>query len=118
MRTPQGRRLRSAARSLPVRRLPGRNLRCRAALKSARSTPEAAFRGGPVRGGPDVELAFSILWLIVVAWLIARAWRQQGAVRSLLPLGSSAAAGGIAVIRPARAEARNLARRPAGLSRA
>lgn len=63
-----------------------------------------------------MELAFSILWLIVVAWLIARAWRQQGALRSLLPLGSSAHAESIAVIVPARDEAHNIARCLAGLS--
>src|SRR5262245_45210570 len=110
MRAPQGRRLRSAARSLFARRHPGRNLRCRAALKFARSIPETGLRGGPVRGRPEVELALSVLWLLVVAWLIARAWRQQGALRSLLPAGSSAHAGSIAVIVPARDEAHNIAR--------
>src|ERR1700719_4415499 len=57
---------------------------------------------GAVCGGPDVELALSILWLIAVVWLLLRAWRQRGALRSLVPAPFSGLAPSVAVIVPAR----------------
>jgi chlorobactene glucosyltransferase len=63
-----------------------------------------------------VELAFSVLWLIVVASLLLRAWRQRGALRLLLPVAGSVPAAKIAVIVPARDEAHNITRCLAGLS--
>jgi chlorobactene glucosyltransferase len=63
-----------------------------------------------------VELALSVLWLIVIAWLLRRAWRQRGALRSLLPVAGFVPARKIAVIVPARDEAHNITRCLAGLS--
>jgi chlorobactene glucosyltransferase len=63
-----------------------------------------------------VELALSVLWLIVIAWLLRRAWRQRGALRSLLPVTGFVPARKIAVIVPARDEAHNIMRCLAGLS--
>jgi chlorobactene glucosyltransferase len=62
-----------------------------------------------------VELLFSVLWLIAVVWLIARALRQRGALRSLLPQAVSGQPRSIAIIVPARDEAANIGRCLAGL---
>jgi chlorobactene glucosyltransferase len=62
-----------------------------------------------------VELALSVLWLVVVAWLLLRAWRQRDALRLLLPEAGFVPAGRIAVIVPARDEAHNITRCLAGL---
>jgi chlorobactene glucosyltransferase len=57
-----------------------------------------------------VELVLSILWLIAVVWLLLRALRQRGTLRSLLPARCSGQAASVAVIVPARDEAGNIAR--------
>ena len=57
-----------------------------------------------------MELVLSILWLIAVLWLLLRALRQRGALRSLLPVRFSGQAPSVAVIVPARDEAGNIAR--------
>jgi chlorobactene glucosyltransferase len=63
-----------------------------------------------------VEFLLSILWLIAVVWLLLRALRQRGALRSVLPAAVSAEARSVAVIVPARDEADNIPRCLAALS--
>ncbi len=57
-----------------------------------------------------MELILSLLWLIAVGWLLLRALRQRGALRSVLPATPSRQAPSVAVIVPARDEAANIAR--------
>jgi chlorobactene glucosyltransferase len=57
-----------------------------------------------------MELALSILWLIAVVWLVLRALRQRGALRSLEAAASRDQAASLAVIVPARDEADNIER--------
>jgi chlorobactene glucosyltransferase len=57
-----------------------------------------------------VELVLSILWLIAVVWLLLRALRQRGALRSLRPATPSGQVRSVAVIVPARDEAGNITR--------
>src|SRR5436853_3804565 len=113
MRSAQGRRPRFAAsRASPdsagSTRYPEHPAAIRIAVRS--SCPETGLRDRPVRGGADVELALSIVWLIAVVWLLVRALRQRSALRSLLPAPPSGSASNLAVIVPARNEAANIAR--------
>ena len=57
-----------------------------------------------------MELAGSILWLLAVVFLLLRALRQRGALRSVLPAEISAPAPSVAVVVPARNEAGNIER--------
>ena len=63
-----------------------------------------------------MAVLISTLWLIAVVSLIARAVRQRGALRSLLPQPASGATPSIGVIVPARDEAANIGRCLAALS--
>jgi len=57
----------------------------------------------------SITLLVSILWLALVAWLIARAFGQRNALLALAPVDAQSHAPGIAVIVPARDEAHNIA---------
>jgi chlorobactene glucosyltransferase len=69
-----------------------------------------------MRGGSDVELAVSLLWLAAVAWLIMRALRQRGALHSVVPSLPSGRTPGVAIVVPARDEAANIGRCLAALA--
>ena len=69
-----------------------------------------------MRGGSDVELAVSLLWLATVTWLIMRALRQRGALHSVVPSLPSGQTPGVAIIVPARDEAANIGRCLAALA--
>ncbi|HTT02873.1 MAG TPA: glycosyltransferase family 2 protein [Steroidobacteraceae bacterium] len=58
-----------------------------------------------------MELALSIAWLVAVAWLITRAFRQRHALRRVQPYAPAAdeSAPAVAVIVPARDESANIA---------
>ncbi len=55
-----------------------------------------------------LTLLASIVWLALVAWLIARAFGQRHALRAVAPAEAPADAPRVAVIVPARDEARNI----------
>ena len=63
-----------------------------------------------MRGGSDVEIAVSLLWLAAVAWLIMRALRQRGALRSVAPAPPPGQTPGVTIVVPARDEAANIGR--------
>lgn len=60
-----------------------------------------------VAPGP-VALVLSIVWLALVAWLIARAFGQRNALARLVPVEAAQDAPSVAVIVPARDEAHNI----------
>ena len=65
--------------------------------------------------GFDVALAVSLGWFALVMWLIWRAFRQQHAIRQVVPRppGNPTEAPRVAVIVPARDESANIGSRTA-----